>query len=109
MGLLVPPLLVILQLTRSGMSTERRGVLRTLVEINASPGYRRQSLNEFIAWSLTTLDENTLIRGTSARVRDLIGEQMMNATHPTLATVGTCVRIVFPDSAKDPDSPVSSE
>ena len=106
MGLLVPPLIVLVQLSRSGLSAERRGSLRTLVEVNACPGYRRQALNSFLPWSLSALDQNALVRATSGAIRPLVGEQLIHSVHPVLPTPGSSVRIIFPDYAKIPTSEV---
>lgn len=106
MGLVMHPLIVCQQISRSGLSADRRGSLRTIFEVAASPGYSRHTVNAFLPWSLSVLDENALVKATSSSLRPVLNEQLVVSVHPTLATVGTTLRVLFPHSAKSPVSQV---
>ncbi|CBY39532.1 unnamed protein product [Oikopleura dioica] len=101
-----PALLVCQLLSRSGISSDRRGTLRTLYEVAGAPGYTKQALMALMPFTLTLLDQNTILRATNSHLRPIAGEALLVSCHPCIPCVGTTVRVLFPNSAKHPDAPV---
>lgn len=107
MGFYLPALLTCSLLSRSGIAADRRGTIRTVPEVIATPGYTKEVLVKTLPFCLSILDQCCLLKATNATLRPILTDQLQTLTHPVLASIGTTTRILYPENAKSPTSPVS--
>lgn len=106
-GLYQPAILVCSLISRCGVAADRRGSVRTIPEILATPGYTKETLVLALPYCLSILDRTTLLKATNANLcNNGVEDQLHTHVHPVVPTIGTCTRILFPRHAKDPSSPV---
>jgi hypothetical protein len=107
MGLFLPALMTCSLLSRGGVAAGRRGTVRTIPEILATPGYTKECLVVLLPFCLSILDRTSLLKATSAAVSEVMTDQLQTLVHPVIPGVGTTLRILYPESHKSPDAPVS--
>jgi hypothetical protein len=95
-------------ISRGGVAADRRGTVRTVPEILATPGYTKEVLIVSLPFCLSILDRCTLLKATSSTLRPIMTDQLQALVHPTMPGVGTTLRVLYPENAKTPDSPVSA-
>lgn len=100
MGLVAPSLLVLQQLSRSGLSANNRGFMRPLYESVTTSGFTAKTVDAFVAFGTSMLDNNVLLKMSSDALESVCSSQLVSGVHPVLPLPGTCTRVLYPPVVK---------